>query len=602
MTFDDRIVAMLGRLVTDRGTHISTRPDMVRGGLSDLLGPDARTLRAEIDAVALASEEDVATSLRDDGGEGVVERLTQRGLRPDVAEAATESWRIVLRHAAAPTLTDLGTLSDPPPSAPGAAGRAGGVLATWRSRLAERRFRRPRLLVPLACLVVLAVGAGLLMIFDDESGLELISVVGDDADTAASSLEELGFVVETRHDAEADEPFGTVVSTEPSPGTSVPEGSMIVLIIAGRDPDAPVEVPDVVEQTIADATESLEDAGLALGEVTERDDPDAAPGTVLSQSIEPGEEAEFGSTVDLVVSSIPRLTIPDVRNRTGPEALERLQAAGFLRVGTRLDPTSITPAGTVLGTEPATGKVIAADEKLTVVISGGTSAKDERAGGDDRPPPPPTTSTTTTPRPPPTPPTSTTTTTTRPPDPSFSVARGSIHSGGAGYWTRVSLRNYAPNSTVTLQCHDSVDPGGYASVSVAVDGAGNFTGDRCWSNDGPQHWISVNGVASNKVVWNQISLAAGPSCVGLEAGCPSGGRYYAITFSSFPPGASVPFICHASGQDPSDPFHATIGSNGSAYHAGNKSLDRCWNNDGVVRARHVSGGTTGNIRSNTVNF
>jgi len=60
-------------------------------------------------------------------------------------------------------------------------------------------------------------------------------------------------------------------------------------------------VPKLRNQRLSQAREALEEAGLALGKVSEREDEELSGGRVLSQSPDAGDEVEPGSTVDLVV-------------------------------------------------------------------------------------------------------------------------------------------------------------------------------------------------------------------------------------------------------------------------------------------------------------
>lgn len=381
MTFDERVVAQLARLVSDRGAVVSSNPDVVRAGLSDLLGPDARALRAEIDALALASEEDVVGSIELDGGRGVMDRLSRRGLTADMAAAAMNSWRSVLDGDVVPEATspghwphdpDLETASSDPGSP---ATDVVDVAADQRPARGARR--RARLLVPLGLLVAVLLGATALAVTGDDDTdvgdadlVAVVDVVGRDLEAATLELETLDLEVTLEFDPDADAPAGTVVTMAPEPGTSVQPGTVITLTIAGSDPAEPTEVPDVVGLPLSEATAALARAGLEVGEVSEDAGSDAPPGTVVEQGIAAGAEAASGDTVDLVVSSIPEIEIPDVTDHDVDGALAALADAGFIDVTTRSDPSSRAPTGAVLGTEPAAGSTVSADTPIVVVQSG----------------------------------------------------------------------------------------------------------------------------------------------------------------------------------------------------------------------------------------
>lgn len=71
-----------------------------------------------------------------------------------------------------------------------------------------------------------------------------------------------------------------------------------------------------------------------------------------------------------------------------------------------------------------------------------------------------------------------------------------------GYRYEVHVRA-VPGSVVTVECFDTVDsevPFYTFDLAVGADGYGATT-SQCYSADGPDHWVSVNGVWSNTVTW-----------------------------------------------------------------------------------------------------
>ncbi|GAA3782255.1 hypothetical protein GCM10022225_83280 [Plantactinospora mayteni] len=72
----------------------------------------------------------------------------------------------------------------------------------------------------------------------------------------------------------------------------------------------------------------------------------------------------------------------------------------------------------------------------------------------------------------------------------------------AGYWYDVRLDKFPPDSAAELVCRDSVGPSGFKTFSIRTDGAGTaHIAEACYSGDGPQHWITANGIESNRVAW-----------------------------------------------------------------------------------------------------
>ncbi len=152
----------------------------------------------------------------------------------------------------------------------------------------------------------------------------------------------------------ANAPAGTVVDTEPPPGTRLRKGRTALLLYAlppGQRPQ--VEVPDLRGQPFEGALRStLEAAGLNLGRVAHVPAAEAR-GLVIAQSPPPGN-APAESTLSLLVSEGPQgetTFVPDLLGSALIEALERARAAGFGedRVETTWVESADAPAGTVLG-------------------------------------------------------------------------------------------------------------------------------------------------------------------------------------------------------------------------------------------------------------
>jgi hypothetical protein len=73
----------------------------------------------------------------------------------------------------------------------------------------------------------------------------------------------------------------------------------------------------------------------------------------------------------------------------------------------------------------------------------------------------------------------------------------------SGYRYAVTVDHFTPNSSVSVSCRDSVSPGGFYTFSLSTDASGHgFTQSYCYSGDGPDHWVVINGsIESNHVSW-----------------------------------------------------------------------------------------------------
>jgi serine/threonine-protein kinase len=124
----------------------------------------------------------------------------------------------------------------------------------------------------------------------------------------------------------SDVAVGNVIRTDPDAGASVsPQQEVRVYVSKGQ---AMATMPVVVGLGQDAATSALSAAGLTLGTITPRNDPDLAGGTVISSDQTEGAQVAEGTAVNLVVAS-GRVTIDDVTGYTIDAATRELEALGL---------------------------------------------------------------------------------------------------------------------------------------------------------------------------------------------------------------------------------------------------------------------------------
>jgi beta-lactam-binding protein with PASTA domain len=97
-------------------------------------------------------------------------------------------------------------------------------------------------------------------------------------------------------------PRDVVIENMPSSGLSVPPGISVNIVASlGAMPDT-VMMPDLVGKNIDEGRRMLQEIGLQIGKTKSKRNDDFLPGTVLDQSISPGDKVLRGTEVDLVVS------------------------------------------------------------------------------------------------------------------------------------------------------------------------------------------------------------------------------------------------------------------------------------------------------------
>jgi len=127
------------------------------------------------------------------------------------------------------------------------------------------------------------------------------NVVGMMLDKASEIIQAAGFRVGEVKEQVSTQPTGTVFEQRPRAGEEAIPGTLVDLVVAVR---RRIVVPNVVGKSVAQATEAIAQAGLAVGKAERRRQRRVPKDQVIEQKPESGEVPE-GTAVDLIVSSGP---------------------------------------------------------------------------------------------------------------------------------------------------------------------------------------------------------------------------------------------------------------------------------------------------------
>ncbi|MGC0339387.1 Stk1 family PASTA domain-containing Ser/Thr kinase [Streptomyces sp. SLBN-8D4] len=157
---------------------------------------------------------------------------------------------------------------------------------------------------------------------------------------------------------------------------------------AGNDQ---VAVPNLVNQTQADATRQLGNVDLKLGEVTQKACENTAKGNICEQNPTGGTKVDKNSAVSIVVSTgAPKVAVPSVLGQSFDEAKALLEGDKYQFKVEKKEKVSPEEPGIVLGQNPNLGQevqkgstitltVAKAEEKSTVPDVAGKSCDEARA-------------------------------------------------------------------------------------------------------------------------------------------------------------------------------------------------------------------------------
>ena len=156
----------------------------------------------------------------------------------------------------------------------------------------------------------------------------------------------------------------TVTASDPTVGKKVAEGSKVRINVS-KGP-TPVTVPNVVGESISQATSNLNNAGFKINPTYVKSD--LPQNQVVGQSPGPGQ-APPHSTIDVTVSNGPQsVDVPDVRTLDVGAAASQLQSVGF-RV--KFSYTTVTDPNQdqiVLDQNPESGQQAKPGSTVTLVV------------------------------------------------------------------------------------------------------------------------------------------------------------------------------------------------------------------------------------------
>ena len=194
--------------------------------------------------------------------------------------------------------------------------------------------------------------------------VEMPNLVGLDIDSAREVIDnnqlEMGKITELSSKSSP----GIVLKQSIETGTTALVGTPVDLVIAARDT---VEVPGLIGEKLDMAKYLIRSTELVPGNIVKQASTEKAD-TVLEQDPPAGTAVLKGESVDLVISIIEALKVPDVTGKHINEARTILENDEF-RIGRVIKRTSTLSTGTVLNQEPKAGTEVNAGIPLDLIVA-----------------------------------------------------------------------------------------------------------------------------------------------------------------------------------------------------------------------------------------
>ncbi len=225
-------------------------------------------------------------------------------------------------------------------------------------------------------------GAVALVVSTGVCSVSVPNVAGLSQTAAGDALGGVGLVVGTvTEQCSNTVAAGLVIGQIPEADQQAPHGSAVALAVSTGV--CSVSVPNVAGLTQAAAVAALSGANLALGVVTQQCSGTVASGLVISQVPAADQQAPYGSTVALVVSTgMCSVSVPSVAGMTQATAGAALDAAS-LSLGTVTEQCSATVAlGLVISQVPAADQEALSGSAVALVVSAGPCAAEGEVEGE----------------------------------------------------------------------------------------------------------------------------------------------------------------------------------------------------------------------------
>lgn len=154
-------------------------------------------------------------------------------------------------------------------------------------------------------------------------------------------------------------PIGTIISQNPSQGSTVKVGRNVYLTVSGGEPL--VTVPSIEGRSVRDAAFTLERYKLRLGEMTPLDTPGIPENVIVKQFIAQGVRVPVGSPVAVLVSSGAKdklIKVPDISRKPLSDAQRILLQHGLTVGRVTYQPSPGLLPNTVVSQLPRPGEAL----------------------------------------------------------------------------------------------------------------------------------------------------------------------------------------------------------------------------------------------------
>jgi len=354
---DTTVATLMARADTPFEPHIDTGP--MQGALrrAGNLDPEKRPSAGELVAMLMQS----ASALSRPDPIPLV-----GALNPSAAKAANHATRFG---------ETIGPMPAEAPTASRRLGRSSKSKSGGAAGVATKRRRWPWIILAALLVAGAAAGGYAAWLASQPVTHEIPEFAGSDSNSVITRIAELGWgskTVEVRQDGTTN---GEVVRTDPPPGETLEEGEVVTVYVS-LGPKLSL-VPDLAGVPYSDARVLLDDAGLAVGNITRITSETVPVDSVIEVSLAAGvTELDPGTPVDLVVSKGPaKRLVPEIPAGGSIDEASAAILAESLNPLEDHEYSETVPAGQVTRFSPSSGAQVERGTDVTVFVSDGPAPR-----------------------------------------------------------------------------------------------------------------------------------------------------------------------------------------------------------------------------------
>lgn len=183
----------------------------------------------------------------------------------------------------------------------------------------------------LAILGTVVLMASTIFFEKNKDVLHVPKLVGLTEVDALNESTKIGLKIEKQYEYSDKVKETYVISQKPKAGEIVSKDALVTIVISQGN--IPFEAPSLIDKTLEAAKETLNDAGLILGDIT-YEESDKPKGYIISQIPEPGGMIAAGESISVVVSGTgeeTKVSVPLLKGKSVDNAAKELLNAKITR-------------------------------------------------------------------------------------------------------------------------------------------------------------------------------------------------------------------------------------------------------------------------------